>query len=269
MRGDRLQLTTAGAWVALGTVLVTGSVLLPKTQTWVDSGPGLQAIGPHLKFARAEPRVASVLARAGPAGCSTTAGLGVPAPVLPRCWMKGLQEAAVTGRSYWSPTPPSCWWSGRRRPGEVLQARHVPRRNTLLPDGRQLEYAAAHPDEVRSAALKLFQDVRDADYDSFLRSARAEKGKDAPLEHPAVTLSKEPDLRNWSCHIFTGSPIVSIEVGDALIDDENRPTVPYRLRLSDGGVLAGNLVFERIDCGRGPRWVPVGGVDWALHLKVA
>lgn len=258
MRADRVRFLMIGAWLGLAALIVAGAFLLPRTQMWSGPAAGESAVEAHSKSARAEPRSEAVLPPTEPASGSTAAGLDVPASVLPRCWKRGLELAAARGSSRWSPARPRCSRIGQDVPRREPQVQHGRRRSAPLPD------PMAHADEVRGAALKLFEDIRDADYDSFLRPARADEGKEAPSEATAATPSEEHDLENWSTHTFTGSPIVSIEVGAVFVDEENRPSVPYRLGLSDGSVLAGDLAFACIDVGRGPRWVPVGGIDWRL-----
>ena len=123
MRGDRLQLTTVGAWLALGALIVVGTVLLPRTHMWVDSALGLQGAGLGSKLARADHRADAVLARREPIGGLAAGGHGRLPRAFPRCWRRGLRTAASMRRSHWSPTEPGCWRRAGIRPLTSARAR--------------------------------------------------------------------------------------------------------------------------------------------------
>jgi hypothetical protein len=114
--------------------------------------------------------------------------------------------------------------------------------------------------ELRGAVLKLFEEIRDADYEQFLPGEPDDGGAESRAA-PAADRSKS-DAAITSTHTFTGYPIASIEVGDVFLDDREKPTVPYRLTLTDGSVLAGDLVFEYVD--RDGGWYPVDSIEWLL-----
>ncbi len=265
MRGEGLQLATVGAWVALAAVIVLGTTVLPKTRAWVGSTVGLQGTGLGSKLRRAERPADAALARKEPTGGLAASRHGRLPRGFPRCWEQGLRLAASARRCHWSPTKPACW--RRRRIHRIISVRsrrvaHT-RSDALPPQGRT--YVAAHSDEARGVALKLFEQIRGADYEHFLRGEPGSGGAESRTAPAPDNDRRRPRAGRTSSRTFTGNPILSIEVGQVHIDGESRPRVPYRLTLSDGGVLAGDVTFEYVDLGEGAQWYPIDGIDWFLR----
>jgi len=130
-------------------------------------------------------------------------------------------------------------------------------------------HALENPEEITEAAQRLFDGIRDADYDQILKSyvnGRWKKDgykKFPPLNYTVYT--NWPGFALWCCRTFKENPIVEIELGDVFLNRNNLPTVPYKLTLQDGIVLSGNLPFEyNFDGGEG-HWHGIQGIDW--HLK--
>jgi len=69
----------------------------------------------------------------------------------------------------------------------------------------------------------------------------------------------------WMCKTFKDRPIETVELGEVSTDKEDRPAVPYKLVLTDGTVLEGDLPFEYR--ARGQYWLAVHGLDWYLKYK--
>jgi hypothetical protein len=118
---------------------------------------------------------------------------------------------------------------------------------------------------VREVALKLLEEIRGANYEQFLRGEPGDGGAESPGAPASDKDRRRPRSGRISSRTFSGCPIQSVWVGEVHIDQDRRPCVPYRLELSDGSVLAGDLAFEYLDLGRGRRWQPVEGVDWFLR----
>jgi hypothetical protein len=113
-------------------------------------------------------------------------------------------------------------------------------------------------------ALKLLEEIRGAKYEQFLRGEPGDGGTGSRAAPASDNDRGWPLAGRTSSRTFSGCPIRSVWVGEVRIDGENRPCVPYRLELSDGGVLAGDLAFEYLDLGRGRRWCPVTAIDWFM-----
>ncbi len=145
-----------------------------------------------------------------------------------------------------------------------MWARRVPDEGRPGPGAADRSYTLAHVAEVRGVARKLFEEIRDADYEQFLSADSRAPEAESHTESTAVSSGAREDPARVSCRTFRGCPIRSIWVGDAYIDGKSRPCVPYRLELSDGGGMSGNLAFEYLDLGGGGRWHPVEGIDWLL-----
>lgn len=265
MRGDGLRLLAIGSWVALTGFVVLGMAVLPKTQAWVDSAAGLDSIEVGSKLARAGREAKASLSRRDPTGGSAPTGLNTLPRAFPKCWRRGLATAASMRRNHWSPTEPVCWRRHGVRPAISVPSRRAAYTRSHALGAEERARVAAHSDEVRGVALKLFEEIRGADYEKFLRgeSSDGDTGSRAALASDNGRV--RPRAGRTSRRTFSGCPIQSIWVGEARIEGESRPCVPYRLELSDGGVLAGDLAFEYIDSGRGGRWYPVTGIDWFVE----
>jgi len=122
-----------------------------------------------------------------------------------------------------------------------------------------------HFDEVLAAARTLLEGIRDADYDYFLG------GREPDLSHPFPTVgrymanTRHDLLIEWICKTFRQNPIMDIQLGDVFLNDDELPTVPYKLTLRDGAVLAGDLPFEYLIDDEGGHWHGKWGLDWHLQ----
>ncbi len=131
------------------------------------------------------------------------------------------------------------------------------------------DHAMEHPDEIVQAAEVLFEKIRNADYDRFLK--KNADWRDFPIVGYYQTHHWFDVLVKWMCETFKGNPIVGVELGDVfenpevINDKKGLPTVPYKLTLKDGAVLEGNLPFEFNFDGDVPHWHGLHGIDWHLQ----
>jgi hypothetical protein len=131
--------------------------------------------------------------------------------------------------------------------------------------------AVAHPQEVTQAATELFNKIRGADYDRFLKPDA--NWQQFPIVGYYQTHQWFDTLVKWIGTTFKTNPIVTVELGQVYANPKTinnqpgLPTVPYRLTLKDGATLQGNLPFEyNYDGGQG-HWHGIEGIDWHLQTK--
>ncbi|VGO17926.1 hypothetical protein PDESU_06528 [Pontiella desulfatans] len=124
------------------------------------------------------------------------------------------------------------------------------------------EYAAAHPDEFRAAATRLFEAIRTAgritDHEEMIKH----------LDESNIYYTVHSDYPAWTAWIyrsFKDNPIVDVSLGEPLIEGEELPAFPYSLTLEDGTKLEGRLPFKYYP--QGNSWCGIEGLDW--HLKPA
>lgn len=128
--------------------------------------------------------------------------------------------------------------------------------------------AMQYAPEVRLAAERLFDKIRTADYEHYLKPG-------VPWgEFPIVGYYQTDHwfdvLVKWMCTTFKGNPIVKVELGQVFLNpkeingEKNLPTVPYEVTLKDGMVLKGNLPFEYSFDRDEPHWHGLHGIDWHL-----
>jgi hypothetical protein len=129
--------------------------------------------------------------------------------------------------------------------------------------------AMEHPEEIVEAAEQLFEKIRNADYEHFLK--KGVHWSSFPIVGYYQTHHWFDVLVKWICTTFKDNPIVKVELGEIFENPEvinqktGLPTVPYKLTLKDGTVLEGNLPFEyNFDGGKG-HWHGIQGIDW--HIK--
>jgi hypothetical protein len=122
--------------------------------------------------------------------------------------------------------------------------------------------AMKRPAQFTEMAQKLFQGIRAAGYAAFLGSE-----PDAWEEFPAdyMVYTDYPSWVKWVCTTFSKNPIVEVKLGTVFRNAEGRPTVPYRLTLRDGRVLAGDLPFYVDVTPEKPAWQAGTGLDWHLQ----
>jgi len=140
---------------------------------------------------------------------------------------------------------------------QVVQDRHA----------NAMQYAQ----EVRSAAERLFENIRTADYEYYL--GKGVHWSEFPIVGYYQTHHWYDVLVKWICTTFKANPIVNVELGQVFLSPEevngvkNLPTVPYKVTLKDGAKLEGNLPFEFTFDGDVPHWHGIHGIDW--HLSSA
>ena len=158
------------------------------------------------------------------------------------------------------------------KPGEIKDLGDI-----ILKDGLDKEKtisekhacAMEHPEEIVEAAEYLFEKIRNADYEHFLK--KDVHWSSFPIVGYYQTHHWFDNLVKWICTTFKDNPIIQVELGEVFKNPEvinkkkELPTIPYKLTLKDGTVLEGNLPFEyNFDGGKG-HWHGIHGIDW--HLK--
>jgi hypothetical protein len=132
-------------------------------------------------------------------------------------------------------------------------------------------HAMEHAAEVRLAAERLFENIKTADYEYYLREGV--HWSEFSIVGYYQTHHWYDVLVKWICTTFKDNPIVNVELGQVFLNPEevnsekNLPTVPYKITLKDGAKLEGNLPFKFTFDGDTPRWYGIHGIDW--HLSSA
>jgi hypothetical protein len=158
------------------------------------------------------------------------------------------------------------------KPGETKNFRDI-----ILKQGLNKEeiisekhaHALEHPEQITQAARRLFERIRDTDYDHFLTDNA--NWHDFPTAGFYMANRWHDLLVKWMCKTFKDNPIVSIELGEVFAGDKvikgskGWPTVAYKLTLKDGSVLEGDLAFEFNFDGDVPHWHGMEGIDWHLQ----
>jgi hypothetical protein len=127
----------------------------------------------------------------------------------------------------------------------------------------EIRAAQAAP-KVVAAASRLFQAIRNANYDHEWTSG------DDWKHYPAkdVTYAVERDWLGWvrwACEKFKKNPINDVQLGKVFAGADGSPTVHYELRLKDGEILQGDLPFHWDP--QGKQWIGWEGLDWHLHTN--
>jgi hypothetical protein len=122
--------------------------------------------------------------------------------------------------------------------------------------------AARASPEVATAAQRLFQAIRAADYNHDWISTKdwehfPAKDVDYTVDH------NYPGWVRWVCRKFKADPIADVRLGKVSAGPDGSPTVHFELRLKDGEVLQGDLPFHW-DSER-KQWIGWEGLDWHLH----
>ena len=125
------------------------------------------------------------------------------------------------------------------------------------------ESALENPKEIKHAARKLFDVIRNADYEYHAGGKHWQSftGEDADYE----VHHHFDSWVAWICKTFTENPITSVEIGDVYKTNKGLPEVPYVVRLRDGRELKGNLPFRYQP--RQDLWMGIQGIDWHLQYK--
>jgi protocatechuate 3,4-dioxygenase beta subunit len=130
-------------------------------------------------------------------------------------------------------------------------------------------HATEHPDEIVQAAEELFEKIRRADYDHFLKDNA--DWHDFPIVGYYQTHHWFDVLVKWMSKTFKENPIVGVELGEVfenpevINDKKGLPTVPYKVTMQDGTVLQGNLPFEFNFDRDVAHWHGLHGIDWHLQ----
>jgi hypothetical protein len=162
------------------------------------------------------------------------------------------------------------------RPGEAQELG-----NLVLKDGldkakeirAKQAQAMQNSQEVSRAAEELFNRIRGAKYDQFLKP-------DAdwhrfPIFGYYQTHQWFDVLVVWLSTTFKTNPIVSVELGQVYANpgeingQKGLPTVPYKVTLKNGAVLQGDLPFEYNHDGGKGHWHGIEGIDWHLQNKAS
>lgn len=123
--------------------------------------------------------------------------------------------------------------------------------------------------EVAAAAKRLFQAIRDADYDHDGISTPGYRHRPAK-EINYSPMGNERAWVHWVCQKFKTNPITDVQLGSVFANPAGLPTVHYELRLKDGEILRGDLPFYlpldfQEQDPRAKQWYGEYGLDW--HLK--
>ena len=149
-------------------------------------------------------------------------------------------------------------------------------RETTVPEA--LRDPLRHAGEIKEAAAHLFERLRTADYADILSHYRdgkwdPEGWKKFPTQGLYMVHTDYPSFALWCCTHFKDNPIIDVQLGDVFIGDAlvigktGWPTVPYKLTLKDGSILAGNLPFN-YDLNQGSgHWHGMEGIDWHLWSR--
>lgn len=122
--------------------------------------------------------------------------------------------------------------------------------------------AIAHAEEAQHTTTQIVDAIKTADYDKdWLKDDAWHHFLPDNLGYQAYKGYNDWVL--WMCRTFKANPIVSVEYGKVYQDRKGRPTVPYKITLKDGKILAGDLPFEYDSHFK--KWYGVEGMDW--HLR--
>ncbi|MGO9113062.1 MAG: M56 family metallopeptidase [Thermoguttaceae bacterium] len=119
---------------------------------------------------------------------------------------------------------------------------------------------------VSTAAQRLFQAIREADYNKDWSKPKDWK------QFPAMDVNYDvahgfPFWVKWVCDKFKADPIVDVQLGKVFTDFEGRPTVHFRLTLKDGENLQGDLPFIRNNRSghENGKLTGIDALDWHLQ----
>jgi beta-lactamase regulating signal transducer with metallopeptidase domain len=168
-----------------------------------------------------------------------------------------------------------CWKveEARARFAEACEFREEEARREIIRE-EKIKGAIKHPEEIVQTAQKLFQDIRDAEYEHVLSyysdgKWREDGWKKFELNYTVYT--DWPNFALWACRTFKNNPIVSVKLGKVFISDKEiwdktgYPSVHYKLTLQDGSILEGDLPFEYSFKEDEGHWHPIHGIDWHLQ----
>jgi beta-lactamase regulating signal transducer with metallopeptidase domain/peroxiredoxin/outer membrane lipoprotein-sorting protein len=134
---------------------------------------------------------------------------------------------------------------------------------------RQLDAKfAKSADEVSAAAQRLFQAIREADYNKDW--TKPKNWEQFPAKDVEYCVDHNyPGWAKWICQKFKTNPIVDVQLGKVVAGSKGRPTIHFRLTLKDGEILQGDLPFIH-GYHRGQRtWMGFEALDWHLEKRPA
>jgi hypothetical protein len=110
-----------------------------------------------------------------------------------------------------------------------------------------------HPEVIKTAALELFDAIRNADCSSpqsvWSIDYRAHHHFDVWVE--------------WVCQHFSANPIDLVELGDVAANEQGLPCIRYKITLRDGSFIEEVLPFEYQPLS--DSWLATEGLDWHLQ----
>jgi hypothetical protein len=123
---------------------------------------------------------------------------------------------------------------------------------------------AASAAAVAAAARRLFDAMRDADYDRDWTTG------DDWKQFPAKDVGYRPDRDSqgwvrWVCKNFKANAIADVRLGKVVAGGDGSPTVYYELHLKDGKTLKGDLPFAWDATKK--QWIAQKALDWHLQKK--
>ncbi len=160
------------------------------------------------------------------------------------------------------------------RPGQVESLGDIALKtglNTASIIREKHAHALDQPQEITQAASDLFDKIRKADYDYFLKP-RANWQR-FPIVGFYQTHQWFDNLVVWMSASFKTNPIANVELGKVFAcpkefnGQKGLPSVPYRLTLKDGSTLQGDLPFEYNFDGNKGHWHGLEGIDWHLQQQ--
>jgi hypothetical protein len=116
--------------------------------------------------------------------------------------------------------------------------------------------------EVTTAATRLFEAIRSADYDhDWLGTV---DWKYFPKKGADYNVKYNPSgWVRWVCRKFKADPIMEVKLGKVFANTSGLPTIHYELHLKDGAILQDDLPFKWDS--ESKQWVGSEGLDW--HLR--
>ena len=129
-------------------------------------------------------------------------------------------------------------------------------------DARAL--TAASSQEVAATARRLFEAIRDANYDRDWTNAYDWQRFPAKAAGYRADHDQQAWVR-WVCKNFKANPITDVRLGKVAAGGDGSPTVYFELHLKDGKVLKGELPFSWD--AKKKQWVGQKALDWHLQKK--
>ena len=125
--------------------------------------------------------------------------------------------------------------------------------------------AFKNPDVIKTAAKKLFDAIRNADYKRHYDGRNWQnflpQSTDYQVHHHF------PSWVQWVCKTFKNNPIEFVGLGEVSKGQYGLPAISYKLNLRDGRELEGTLPLRYMP--RQNVWMGVQGIDWHLQYPEA